>query len=286
MSEQNPTPLRFSIITPSFCSGRWLKLCIASVADQEGVEFEHIVQDSCSDDETRDWLATDPRVTAVIEKDTGMYDAVNRGFRRATGDILAYLNCDEQYLPGALKKVADYFKIHPEVDVLLADTIVVDSEGEYLCERRSLRPQLIHTLVGTTLSFFTAGLFLRRSALEKKSLYFDTKWRALGDAEWALRAIRSGVHFGVLREFTSAFTDTNANMSLLPAAREECRALRGAAPWWMRKTAKFWVLHYRLRRLLAGLYLTRPYDYAIYTCQTPMERQFFHVEKPTARWHR
>lgn len=77
--------MRFSIITPSYRSGRWLKLCIPSVADQEGVDFEHIVQDSCSDDETREWLPGDPRVTAVIEKDSGMYDAVNRGFRRATG---------------------------------------------------------------------------------------------------------------------------------------------------------------------------------------------------------
>jgi len=285
MSDQTPSPLHLSIITPSFRSGRWLKLCIASVADQEGVEFEHIVQDSCSDDETRDWLPSDSRVTAVIEKDTGMYDAVNRGFRRAKGDILSYLNCDEQYLPGALKKVADYFESHPEVDVLLADTIVVNSEGGYLCERRSLPPQLCHTLVGTTLSFLTSGLFLRRRVLEKHALFFDTHWRDLGDAEWALRAIRSGVRFGVLKEFTSTFTDTGANMNLLPNARQESRALRGSAPFWMRKTAKLWVIHYRLRRFLGGLYFTRPYEYSIFTCATPTERQIHFVKNPTFRWH-
>ena len=93
--------MRFSIITPSFRSSHWLKMCIPSVADQ-GVELEHLVQDSESDDGTRDWLPQDRRVTAVFEKDKGMYDAVNRGLRRATGDIFAYLNCDEQYLPGAL----------------------------------------------------------------------------------------------------------------------------------------------------------------------------------------
>ena len=95
--------MKFSIITPSFRNSNWLKLCIASVADQQGVEVEHIVQDSCSDDGTQDWLPQDRRVSAFIEKDGGMYDAVNRGYRRAQGDILAYLNCDEQYLPGALK---------------------------------------------------------------------------------------------------------------------------------------------------------------------------------------
>jgi glycosyltransferase involved in cell wall biosynthesis len=94
-----PQPLKFSIITPSFRNSAWLKLCIASVADQAGVEREPIVQDACSDDGTQDWLRQDPRVKAFIENDSGMYDGVNRGFRHATGDILAYLNCDEQYLP-------------------------------------------------------------------------------------------------------------------------------------------------------------------------------------------
>jgi glycosyltransferase involved in cell wall biosynthesis len=102
--------MKFSIVTPSFRNSSWLKLCIASVADQQGVELEHIVQDSCSDDGTQDWLPQDKRVKAFIEKDGGMYDAVNRGYRRATGDILAYLNCDEQYLPGALKAVADFLR--------------------------------------------------------------------------------------------------------------------------------------------------------------------------------
>ena len=71
------------------------------------------MQDSCSDDGTQDWLPHDPRVKAFIEKDGGMYDAVNRGYRRATGDILAYLNCDEQYLPGALAAVEKFFAAHP-----------------------------------------------------------------------------------------------------------------------------------------------------------------------------
>jgi len=88
--------MNFSIITPSFRGSAWLKLCIASVADQSSVTLEHIVQDSCSDDDTKNWLPNDRRVKAFIEKDSGMYDAVNRGFKRAQGDILAYLNCDEQ----------------------------------------------------------------------------------------------------------------------------------------------------------------------------------------------
>jgi len=88
--------MRFSIVTPSFRYSRWLKLCIPSVADQQA-ELEHIVQDSCSDDGTLDWLPKDRRVKAFVEKDQGMYDAINRGLRRTTGEILAHLNCKAVY---------------------------------------------------------------------------------------------------------------------------------------------------------------------------------------------
>src|SRR5271169_5435610 len=121
---RRPDPMRFSVVTPSFRQSQWLKLCVASVADQ-GVEVEHIVQDSCSDDGTLDWLLTDPRVKAYAEKDAGMYDAVNRGLRRASGQILSYLNCDEQYLPGTLQEVENYFDHHPDVEMLFGDALVV-----------------------------------------------------------------------------------------------------------------------------------------------------------------
>jgi len=60
--------MRFSIITPSYRSSQWLRLCISSVADQEGVELEHIVQDSCFDDGTQEWSPKESWVKAFIEK--------------------------------------------------------------------------------------------------------------------------------------------------------------------------------------------------------------------------
>src|SRR3954470_23928254 len=123
--------MKVSIVTPSFRSSGWLKLCVESVADQAGVEVEHIVQDSKSDDGTQDWLPQDTRVKACIEKDSGMYDAVNRGWKKATGEIMAYLNCDEQYLPGALAAVEKTFSSNPETDVVFADTLVLNKNGEF-----------------------------------------------------------------------------------------------------------------------------------------------------------
>jgi len=274
----------FSIVTPSFRNSRWLKLCVASVADQQGLRFEHIVQDSVSDDGTLDWLPGDPRVKAFVEKDHGMYDAVNRGYRRAQGPLLAYLNCDEQYLPGVLNKVKDFFDAHPKVDVVFGDCIVVDEQGRYLCERRALTPQLLHTWAGHSLSFLTAAAFLRRRVIEELQLLFSPELRVVGDAEWTLRLIKSGVKMAVLPEFLSVFTDTGHNMSLWPNGALEKTAFRASAPFLARMLAPFALVHFRLRRWQAGHYSCKPHQYEIYTLDSPDRRKVFQVESPTFRW--
>lgn len=277
--------MRCSIITPSFRDSRWLKLCVASVADQE-VEHEHIVQDAGSDDGTLDWLTTETRVRTFVEQDSGMYDAVNRGYRRATGEILSYLNCDEQYLPGTLTKVAAFFQAHPEVDVAFGDCLVVNADGSYLCERRSLTPQLPHTWTGSSLAFLTAATFLRRRVLDQHQLWFNPAYRDAGDQDWALRLTRSGLKLAVLPEFLSVFTETGVNMNLGANALRERREFHATAPLWMRALSPVVLLHFRYRRWRAGHYRCQPYDYAIYTLESPRQRRSFHVANPTFRWVR
>jgi glycosyltransferase involved in cell wall biosynthesis len=274
--------MRFSVVTPSFRQSRWLKLCVASVADQ-GVEVEHIVQDACSDDGTLDWLLTDTRVRAYAEKDAGMYDAVNRGLRRASGEILSYLNCDEQYLPGALSAVGAYFDNHPEVDLLFGNCLVVGPKGEFICYRKVQRPSKYHVMV-SHLPTFTCSTFFRRSVLEKHGLFFNSQWRDLGDAEWVLRALDKGVRVGILAEFLAAFADTGANMNLAPNAQREKKAMRAAAPAWARKLASVLVWRHRFNRLLFGAYRQEPFDYAIYTMDGAGRRVVHHVQHPTFFW--
>ena len=274
--------MTFSIITPSFRNSNWLKLCIASVADQQGVEFEHIVQDSCSDDGTQDWLPRDSRVKAFIEKDSGMYDAVNRGFRRATGDILAYLNCDEQYLPGALKTIHEFFEANPKIEVALAGSIVTDGEGKYMCHRHSLVPHPQH--IWFRFSALTSSLFIRRSVIQKRGIYFDTRWRALGDLHWVLALMQAGVPMKVCDEFTSVFTDTGENLGLSPTSMCETAETVKMIPRWVQLLKPVWVIHHRLRRLMAGHFSIKPTRYSIYTLQSPEKRVTIDVSKPTAVW--
>jgi glycosyltransferase involved in cell wall biosynthesis len=274
--------MKFSIITPSFRNSNWLKLCIASVADQQGVELEHIVQDSCSDDGTQDWLPRDPRVKAFIEKDDGMYDAVNRGYRRVTGDILAYLNCDEQYLPGALRAVAEFFEANPEVEVALAGSIVTDGEGKYICHRHSLVPHPQH--IWFRFPVLTSSVFIRRKVVHERGIFFDTRWRDLGDFHWLLSLMKNNVPIKVLDDFTSVFADTGENMNMKPNAIREKSVTAAMTPRWVRLLKPAWVVHHRLRRLAAGHFSLKPTSYEIYTRQSPGQRVRFDVSKPTAVW--
>jgi glycosyltransferase involved in cell wall biosynthesis len=274
--------VNFSIVTPSFRNSKWLKLCIPSVADQQGVTFEHIVQDSCSDDGTQDWLPHDTRVKAFIEKDAGMYDAVNRGWKRAQGDYIAYLNCDEQYFPGALKAVADYFAAHPDVDVVLSGTVIVDDQGNYICHRPSLVP--LRHQIWLRFAALTCSIFIRRRVVEDFGLYFDTKWRDLGDMFWLLELVNRGVRMGVIKQFTSAFTETGENMNLKPNAIRERQEKVRMIPGWIKLTSAAFVTHHKLRMLLCGAYSQPPFDYSLYTFASPNQRVTHHVAKPTALW--
>lgn len=274
--------MNFSIVTPSFRASNWLKLCIASVADQEGVELEHIVQDAGSDDGTLKWLPSDRRVTAFVEKDSGMYDAVNRGFRRAKGDILAYLNCDEQYLPGALKAVQGAFAADPGLDVVLADSIVTDVGGNYVCHRISLVPGPVGMWV--RFPVLTSSLFVRRRVVHERGIWFDLQWKDLGDWFWVMEMVRRRLSFKVLPRFTSVFTDTGQNMNLKPNAAHEREVKWRMSPWWVKLLRGPLVLQYRFRILARAPLRQKPFSYSLYTRESPSARVSMRAPHPSSFW--
>ncbi len=272
---------RFSIITPSFRSSAWLRLCVASVADQ-GVAAEHIVQDAGSDDGTLDWLTKDARVEAFVEKDNGMYDAINRGFRRAEGEILAWLNCDEQYLPGALAAAEAAFAARPELDVIFGDVVMVDPKGEYLWHRKMQPPLLYHTWT-CHLSTLSCAMFFRRRVVQEWGMWFADGWRDAGDGEWMVRVLQHGARMAALGKFTASFTQTGANMSAGANALRENQRLRQSAPKWAQALRPGWILQHRLRRWLGGMYRQEPFAYEIYAAESGERRKVFDVPAPRFR---
>lgn len=280
---KNINRARFSIVTPSLNQIEWLKLCIASVADQKDVEVEHIVQDACSDDGTSEWLISDKRVKAFIEKDKGMYDAVNRGFSRSSGDIFAYLNCDEQYLPGALKRVEDYFSYNPDIDVLFASTLVVDKLGRLICYRKAIKPTRNVILVDH-LPTFTCSTFFRRKVIDEYGLKYDSKLRSVADCYWILEMIYKKIYFSAVHFYTSAFTDTGENMNLEEKTRREYSDLQKKAHIFQKKFKKGILIIHRLKKALTGHYFEKSLNYKLYTQDSLDQRKSFQVNNPTGIW--
>jgi glycosyltransferase involved in cell wall biosynthesis len=225
-------------------------------------------------------------LTIYSEKDAGMYDAINKGLWRATGEICAYLNCDEQYLPGTLRWVADYFLMSPQTEVLFGAAIVTRADGSYVCDRRVMVPTRWHTMVSGNLSIFTSSTFFRRKSVVDQGLLFDPQWRVCGDAVWALRFLDAGLRMDATHKRLSAFAETGANLSAAanPRAAEESRRLALSAPAVARALKPVVLLDYRLRRWWSGAYALKPHQYSVYTSLDTEQRQRFNVDQPTFRW--
>ena len=283
--------MKFSIITPSFKQPDWLKLCVKSVKDQvgDGIEVEHIIQDAGTPDiETLIGSEETPGYSRklIVEKDNGIHDAVNRGWRKATGDILFYINCDEQLLIGALGGVAEWFKKNPKTDMLFTDVVVTDVDGSYVCHRQSLPPQRLHCSLarGDGLSFFTLGCFFRREALLKHQLFFDGTFFTNADAKWGFQiAAAKGLRIKCIRYLTSIYSQTGYNMGRFTRKEDVMKCLRLTSPH-LRFLFPVLKYHLKLRRLLAGFFDNYPFSYSIYTPDSPDQRRFFYAMHPTQKW--
>jgi glycosyltransferase involved in cell wall biosynthesis len=128
---------RISIITPSYNQGHFIEETIQSVLSQNYPNLEYIIVDGGSTDNTVEIIKKyESQITYwVSEPDRGQTHALNKGIAKATGDILAYLNSDDYYLPGTFLKVAEYFRQFPQTDLLHGRCRYVNEQGEKIGEQ-------------------------------------------------------------------------------------------------------------------------------------------------------
>ena len=155
-----------SIVTPSFNQGRFIRETIESVLGQSYPRIEYIVMDGGSTDETVKILREyDDRLTWVSERDRGQADAINKGWRRARGSVLAYLNSDDTYLPGAVARAVACLQEHPGAGAVYGEGYHVDEAGAIL-ERYPTEPFSMARLEETCF-ICQPTVFLRRSVVER-----------------------------------------------------------------------------------------------------------------------
>ncbi len=214
--------------------------------------------DAASTDSTFEILERHSHLRWISEPDRGQSDAINKGFRMATGDLVGWLNADDYYLPGGLEAIARAAEQHPEADVLYGDCIFVDPEG------RIVRSKVEHDFDQQVLLYFgcyipSTSTFFRRRLIER-GLLLDCDYRIAMDFEFFARLARLGCTFHYVPQFIAAFRWHEDNVSLRNADRraEERRLVQrgstgGEQPAWSLEACRYYARARRLtRKLLTG----------------------------------
>ncbi len=167
-----------SIVTPSYNQARFLEATIQSVLQQDYPHIEYFVIDGGSSDGSQEIIEryADRLAGWVSETDQGQTDAINKGFTRARGEVLAWLNSDDTYQPGAVREAVEYLQSHPEAGMVYGDTNFIDEDGRVIgrfparqTDYRRLRQGYVH--IPQQASFFRTELWRQVGPLDP-SFYF------------------------------------------------------------------------------------------------------------------
>ena len=225
-----------SVVTPSWNQGQYLTDCIRSVMGIGDGLVEHIVVDNCSDDSTPQVIAKHPHLRALVEKDSGQSDALNKGLAMAQGEWILWLNADDYLLPGILEKYIEAVRSDPDVDGVYGHMVLVDESGEPI--RTIYQPQWRFYMAKYGRYYMpSTGSLYRASLLRENPL--DNDFHMIMDTEWMLRAARR-MRPRRLRRRTVAFRVTDDNKTsanirtgeLTPRHAAEREILDGRYPFY------------------------------------------------------
>jgi GT2 family glycosyltransferase len=192
-----------TIITPSFNQARYLEATIQSVLAQDYPHIEYILIDGASTDTSIEIVKKYKSKLAywVSEKDSGQAEAINKGLVRATGEIIAWLNSDDYYLPNTISRVVQVFEENPDIIMVYGDMLAVDEQGQTInvlkYKQLSLEDLLYFQIIGQP------SVFFRRVALEQAGL-LDTTFHFLLDHHLWIRIARQGKILHVPQTWSAA----------------------------------------------------------------------------------
>jgi len=237
---------KISIITPSFNQAQFIEETILSVKNQGYSNYEHIILDGGSTDGTIEILEKyRSDIRYISEKDAGQTDAINRGLRMACGDILAFINSDDFYLPGTFHKIADAFN-QSDALWLVGDYKIIDFQGRNIQRlviqyKKFLRENALKRTILLANSIPQPSTFWKREVLEEIG-FFNMEYRYAFDYEYWLRIMEWNRPF-LIKEPLSAFrihSQSKGSQDFVLQMDEELRILKA------RKTTPFYIKLHQL----------------------------------------
>ncbi len=256
-----------SIVTPSYNQARFLEFTIRSVLEQDYPNIEYILVDGGSTDGSVDIIQryADRFAWLVSEKDRGHADALNKGFSHAGGEILAWLNSDDTYYPGAISDAVASLRAHPEIGMVYGAADLTDESGKVIgrfasrqTDYRKLLRGSVHIPQATT--FFRADLWKKVGPLNLSLFFaFDYDlWVRLAKISKLLYIPRKWATFRLHEEGKSVLNDDRCYPDMLKVYARE----RGGGLSWLYLRSKIRRLTYawlplRLRIFLRNFFNPR-----------------------------
>jgi glycosyltransferase involved in cell wall biosynthesis len=211
---------KVSIITPSYNQGFYIEDAIQSVLQQKYSNFEHIIIDNCSSDNTITVLKKYTHLKWISSPDQGQSEALNKGFMIAKGEIIGWLNADDYFLPGAFATIADYFKQNSSFEAFYGSCYFVDAKGQYIKEMKSI-PFFLPIAVYRS-CYPSSGAFFRSSIFRERKVYLNIDLHYMMAREFYAKLKKGGAKIKAIPEFLSCFRLHGANKSCL-SYLEPCR---------------------------------------------------------------
>ena len=210
---------KISIITPSYNQGEYIELAIQSVLAQRYPHIEHIILDNCSTDRTVEILKKYDHLIWKSEPDQGQSDALNHGFQIASGDIIGWLNADDQYLPKAFQKVTNCFAQSPESDVIYGDYRWINAQGDVFQSRREIDFDLFILKYLHVLYIPSTSTFFKRRIFDENN-FLDSSLKYAMDYEFFIRLAQSGYQFTHLNAYLADFRWHSENKSTIALEKQ------------------------------------------------------------------
>ncbi|MDR2773275.1 MAG: glycosyltransferase [Tannerella sp.] len=186
----NNPPL-FSIITITFNAGKVLERTILSVINQTYPQIEYIIIDGNSSDNTKDIIRQYESAVShwISEPDAGLYDAMNKGLRMATGDYVWFLNAGDTLQNGNIvSELANMVEQHQIPDILYGETNIMNNEGDIIATRRLKAPKTL-----TWKSFRMGMLVCHQAFVAKRDIApeYNLQYRFSSDFDWCIRCMKA-----------------------------------------------------------------------------------------------
>lgn len=194
-----------SIVTPSYCQAKFLERTIKSVLDQNYSQLEYVIQDGGSSDDSCAIINryADKLIHWESVPDNGQAHAINLGFAKTTGEIMAWLNSDDMLMPGALCHIANYFATHSDVDVVYGHRLLIDDNGKLI--GRWVLPDHSDEVLSWADFIPQETLFWRRRIWDRVGGMLDESYQFAMDWDLLLRFRDARAKFARIPEFLGAF---------------------------------------------------------------------------------